>query len=66
MFAALSQYEQRFQNLERVMTRNALLLEQVDRSLERMENQIRDLCELATLFEKRFLIHKMEEEKICI
>ncbi len=66
MFAALSHYEQRFQTLERVLTQSALTLERLNRSVEEIKTQIRDISEILELLETRLKLDYSDEEKVCV
>ena len=74
MFAVLGQYEQRFKNIERVIARNAEILELNSQILERLdldsvtgEKYVREIRRLLTNFklsEKNKLNKTFDEEKI--
>ncbi len=66
MFAALSQYEQRFQNIERIISRNAQLLERMDRDSVAGSAVIRELRRILTVLESLEKIKEKDEEKVEI
>ena len=66
MFAALSQYEQRFQNIERIISRNAQLLERMDRDSVAGAGVIRELRRILTVLESLENLKENDEEKIEI
>ena len=63
MFAALSQYEQRFQNIERILSRNAQLLERMDRDSMDGFATIREIRRILQLAGKKIISEKPDSPK---